>query len=172
MYPRNSERSLTTTTADPPLFDAILLLIGSVLSISLPFIAMLASYGGIVLERETGSVRFLLGLPNSRLDAYLGEYLSRAVGASTVNLPTGGSATAAPDSPSTICWGRSAHSGFEASRRHGPDLDCLPSAGRGRAEGPIPIGPGWRRRCRSERGVPTGHSFRSRCVFSTSGWCA
>lgn len=70
---------LTATSADPPLFDTILLVIGSVLSVILPFIAMLASYSGIVHERERGSVRFLLGLPNSRLDAYLGKYLSRSL---------------------------------------------------------------------------------------------
>jgi len=55
-----------------------MLLVGSLLSLILPFIAMLGSYGAIIQERETGSVRFLLGLPNSRLEAYVGKYLSRS----------------------------------------------------------------------------------------------
>ncbi|QLH77937.1 ABC transporter permease subunit [Halosimplex rubrum] len=62
-----------------PTFDTIMLLVGSILSVILPFIAMLGSYGAIIQERESGSVRFLLGLPNSRFDAYLGKYLSRSV---------------------------------------------------------------------------------------------
>jgi ABC-2 type transport system permease protein len=40
---------------------------------------MLGSFSAIVHERESGSIRFLLGLPNSRLDAYAGKYLSRTV---------------------------------------------------------------------------------------------
>ena len=56
-----------------------MLLVGSLLSLILPFIAMLGSYGAIIQERETGSIRFLLGLPNSRLEAYVGKYLSRSV---------------------------------------------------------------------------------------------
>lgn len=62
-----------------PPFDTIMLLVGSVLSVILPFIAMLGSYGAIIQERESGSVRFLLGLPNSRFDAYAGKYLSRSL---------------------------------------------------------------------------------------------
>ncbi|WP_436930488.1 ABC transporter permease subunit [Halosimplex halobium] len=68
----------STPGGDPPPFDTIMLLIGSLLSVILPFIAMLGSYGAIIGERESGSVRFLLGLPNSRFDAYAGKYLSRS----------------------------------------------------------------------------------------------
>ena len=68
----------SSPASDPPPFDTIMLLIGSLVSIILPFIAMLGSYGAIIQERETGSVRFLLGLPNSRLEAYVGKYLSRS----------------------------------------------------------------------------------------------
>ncbi|WP_436927301.1 ABC transporter permease subunit [Halosimplex amylolyticum] len=64
---------------EAPPFDSIMLLIGSIASIILPFVAMLGSYGAIIQERETGSVRFLLGFPNSRLEAYVGKYLSRSV---------------------------------------------------------------------------------------------
>ena len=70
---------LTSPNGEAPPFDTVVLLVGSVLSVILPFIAMLGSYGAIVQEREHGSVRFLLGLPNSRLDAYAGKYLSRSL---------------------------------------------------------------------------------------------
>ncbi|MFB6141312.1 MAG: ABC transporter permease subunit [Halosimplex sp.] len=70
---------VSTPGGRAPPFDTIMLLIGSALSFILPFIAMLGSYGAIVQERETGSVRFLLGLPNSRLEAYAGKYCSRSV---------------------------------------------------------------------------------------------
>jgi ABC-2 type transport system permease protein len=69
---------VSTPGGEPTAFDTIMLLVGSVLSVILPFIAMLGSYGAIIQERESGSVRFLLGLPNSRFDAYLGKYCSRA----------------------------------------------------------------------------------------------
>jgi ABC-2 type transport system permease protein len=52
--------------------------VGSGLSLVVPLVGLLASYAALVGERETGSVRFLLGLPNSRDDAYLGKFLSRA----------------------------------------------------------------------------------------------
>ncbi|MFB6087426.1 MAG: ABC transporter permease [Haloarculaceae archaeon] len=64
---------------EPPEFDQIMLVIGYVASFILPFVAMLASYSTIIHERERGSVRFLLGLPNSRTEAYVGKYLSRSV---------------------------------------------------------------------------------------------
>lgn len=53
--------------------------VGSGLSVLLPLVGLLGSYAALVGERETGSVRFLLGLPNSRTDAYLGKYVSRSV---------------------------------------------------------------------------------------------
>jgi len=60
-------------------FDNIMMAVGVLLSFAMPFIAMLGSYSAIVHERESGSIRFLLGLPNSRLDAYAGKYASRTV---------------------------------------------------------------------------------------------
>jgi ABC-2 type transport system permease protein len=57
--------------------DAVLV-IGSALSVLLPLVGLLGSYAALVGERETGSVRFLLGLPNSRDDAYLAKFLSRS----------------------------------------------------------------------------------------------
>lgn len=65
--------------AEAPMFDPVMLADGAVLALVVPFVAMLGSYSAIVHERERGSVRFLLGLPNSRLDAYAGKYLSRTV---------------------------------------------------------------------------------------------
>lgn len=53
--------------------------VSSGLSLVVPLVGMLASYAALVGERETGSVRFLLGLPNSRDGAFLGKYLSRAL---------------------------------------------------------------------------------------------
>jgi len=64
---------------DPPDADVVAVGIGSVLSFALPLVALLGTYASLAGERETGSVRFLFGLPNSRDDAYLGKYLSRSV---------------------------------------------------------------------------------------------
>lgn len=52
--------------------------VGSALSVLLPLVCLVGSYAALVGERETGSVRFLLGLPNSRDEAYVGKYLSRS----------------------------------------------------------------------------------------------
>lgn len=66
----------------PALRDAVLA-VGSVSHALIPLVGLLASYSALAGERESGSVRFLLGLPNSRLDAFLGKFGSRqtAVGA-------------------------------------------------------------------------------------------
>ncbi|PSQ33120.1 hypothetical protein BRD11_05710 [Halobacteriales archaeon SW_12_69_24] len=66
-------------SGDPASFDNIMMTVGVLLSFLLPFLAMLGSYSAIVHERDSGSIRFLLGLPNSRLDAYAGKYVSRTV---------------------------------------------------------------------------------------------
>lgn len=60
-------------------FGDLLMTVAFVGSLFLPFVAMLASYSAIVHEREHGSIRFLLGLPNSRAEAYVGKLLSRSV---------------------------------------------------------------------------------------------
>jgi ABC-2 type transport system permease protein len=71
---------LVDATGQPPApFDNIMMAVGVLLSFGLPFVAMLGSYSAIVHERESGSIRFLLGFPNSRLDAYAGKYVSRTV---------------------------------------------------------------------------------------------
>ncbi len=59
--------------------DGTVVLVAGILSFVVPLVALVASYGAVVGERETGSIRFLLGLPNSRDDAYLGKLCSRTV---------------------------------------------------------------------------------------------
>ncbi|GGJ12390.1 copper ABC transporter permease [Halobellus salinus] len=48
------------------------------LALVLGFIALSTSYGSITGERETGSIKLLLSLPNSRLDAIIGKFLGRS----------------------------------------------------------------------------------------------
>ncbi|WP_255150432.1 ABC transporter permease subunit [Halorarius halobius] len=68
-----------TAGYDPrPPMQVGVLAVGTALSFVVPLVALLGSYAAVVGERETGSVRFLLGLPNSRDDAYLGKFLARA----------------------------------------------------------------------------------------------
>ena len=50
----------------------------SLLALVLGFIALSTSYGSITGERETGSIKLLLSLPNSRLDAVVGKLLGRS----------------------------------------------------------------------------------------------
>lgn len=70
-------------SASPPRYrpdtGAAVMVVGTGLSLVVPLVALLGSYAALVGERETGSIRFLLGLPNSRDDAYLGKFASRAV---------------------------------------------------------------------------------------------
>lgn len=61
-----------------PQMEQAVVTIGGGLSLLLPLVGLVGSYAAIVGERETGSVRFLLGLPNSRDDAYFGKFVSRA----------------------------------------------------------------------------------------------
>lgn len=61
-----------------PDMELAVVTVGSALSFLLPLVGLVGSYAALVGERETGSVRFLLGLPNSRDEAYLGKYLSRS----------------------------------------------------------------------------------------------
>jgi ABC-2 type transport system permease protein len=61
-----------------PQMEFAVLAVGGALSLVVPLVGLLGSYAALVGERETGSVRFLLGLPNSRDDAYVGKFLARA----------------------------------------------------------------------------------------------
>lgn len=62
-----------------PANSAASVVVGSALSFVVPIVALVGTYGALVGERTTGSVRFLLGLPISRTEAYLGKYVSRAL---------------------------------------------------------------------------------------------
>lgn len=48
------------------------------LALILGFVALSTSYGSIVEERESGSIKLLLSLPNSRLDAVVGKLIGRS----------------------------------------------------------------------------------------------
>jgi ABC-2 type transport system permease protein len=48
-----------------------------VLAILLPIVALVASYLAIAGERESGGIKFLLSLPNTRRDVFLGKLASR-----------------------------------------------------------------------------------------------
>jgi ABC-2 type transport system permease protein len=63
----------------PPDMESVGVMLGSLLSFVVPLVALMASFSAIVSERMTGSVRFLLGLPNSRTDAFVGKFLSRGL---------------------------------------------------------------------------------------------
>jgi len=55
------------------LFSQLVLL----LMLLLPIVALVASYMSIAGEREGGGVKFLLSVPNTRRDVFVGKYLSR-----------------------------------------------------------------------------------------------
>lgn len=65
-----------TQRYEPPMETAVII-VGSALSFVVPLVGLLGSYAALVGERETGSVRFLLGLPNSRDDAFVGKFCAR-----------------------------------------------------------------------------------------------
>lgn len=48
-------------------------------SLLIPLVALVAAYLAIAGERESGSAKFLLGLPNTRWDIILGKFLSRGL---------------------------------------------------------------------------------------------
>ncbi|WP_306054301.1 ABC transporter permease [Natronococcus wangiae] len=50
---------------------------GPATEVVLPIVGLVVGYQAIVGERETGSIRFLLGLPHSRLDVVIGKFLGR-----------------------------------------------------------------------------------------------
>lgn len=50
---------------------------GNVFGLLLPIVALVVSYMSIAGERESGGLKFLLGLPNTRRDVFLGKVASR-----------------------------------------------------------------------------------------------
>jgi ABC-2 type transport system permease protein len=69
-----------------PEFDEAMSFLYTVMTLMISIIGLVVGYQAIVKERESGSIRFLLGLPNTRLDVILGKVIGRAavVGISTV----------------------------------------------------------------------------------------
>jgi ABC-2 type transport system permease protein len=68
-------------------------LLGSPVALLVPLIGLLLGYGSLAGEVESGSVKFLLSLPHSRLDAVLGKLAGRAT-ALAVGLSVGIAAAA------------------------------------------------------------------------------
>ncbi|WP_330631316.1 ABC transporter permease subunit [Halocatena halophila] len=62
-----------------PSMDTAVVGVGSLLSLTIPVVALLSSYATIIGERNSGSIRFLVGLPNSRSDAFVGKFISRSL---------------------------------------------------------------------------------------------
>lgn len=50
---------------------------GPATEVVLPIVGLIVGYQAIVGERETGNVKFLLGLPHSRLDVVVGKFIGR-----------------------------------------------------------------------------------------------
>jgi len=67
-----------SNSAQPDFYRVVWSLIGVGGSLLVPLIALVAAYLAIAGERESGSIKFLLGLPNTRSDVVLGKTLSRA----------------------------------------------------------------------------------------------
>lgn len=78
-------------SADEPFAQALYFLFSAV-GLLIPIIGLLLGYNAIVGERESGSIRFLLGLPNTRRDVVWGKLLGRTgviVAASVVAFAVG-----------------------------------------------------------------------------------
>ncbi|WP_255171094.1 ABC transporter permease subunit [Natrononativus amylolyticus] len=68
-----------------PGFDEAVSFMFTWMTLMISIIGLLAGYQAIVKERESGSIRFLLGLPNSRFDVVAGKVLGRSA---VVAVPT------------------------------------------------------------------------------------
>lgn len=75
---------LSTSTGDTETLRAVLpLVVLSAMTLLVPIVALGLSYEGIAGPRTSGSLQFLLGLPYSRRDYFLGTYVGRAALVST-----------------------------------------------------------------------------------------
>ncbi len=63
---------------DTPGYEQALGFVFSPIGFLVPIIGLIVGYQAIVGERESGSIRFLLGLPNTRLDVIVGKTVGRA----------------------------------------------------------------------------------------------
>lgn len=68
-----------------PSFDVAVNFLFGPIGLLVPIIGLIVGYRAIVGERESGSIRFLLGLPNTRSDVLVGKVLGRSV---VVAVPT------------------------------------------------------------------------------------
>ncbi len=62
---------------DPEFHNALLALSGNG-AILIPLIALVTAYLAIAGERESGSIKYMLSIPNSRRDVVLGKFISRS----------------------------------------------------------------------------------------------
>ncbi|TYL38588.1 hypothetical protein CV102_12390 [Natronococcus pandeyae] len=77
--------SLLATDGATPMFEDALSFLFTPIGFLIPIIGLVVGYQAIVSERESGSIRFLLGLPNTRRDVVLGKVLGRT---GVVAIPT------------------------------------------------------------------------------------
>ena len=68
-----------------PAFESGLLFLYSPIGFLIPIVGLIVGYRAIVGERESGTIRFLLGLPNTRRDVMLGKLVGRTA---VVAVPT------------------------------------------------------------------------------------
>lgn len=60
-----------------PEFDEAMSFLYTVMTLMISIIGLVVGYQAIVKERESGTIRFLLGLPNTRLDVIIGKVIGR-----------------------------------------------------------------------------------------------
>lgn len=75
-------QSGTTPRTDMTSIEAVLLTIPTLGTFVLPLAALVMSYNAIAGELESGSATYLLGLPNTRLEAIVGKLFGRTAAAS------------------------------------------------------------------------------------------
>jgi len=68
-----------STQTDAEAVRELLRTVAAIMSFLLPIVVLVASYLAIAGERESGGIKFLLGLPNTRGDVIVGKFLSRTL---------------------------------------------------------------------------------------------
>lgn len=62
----------------PPTFDDAISFLFTIVTLMVSIIALVVGYRAVVGERESGSIRFLIGLPHTRRDVIIGKVIGRA----------------------------------------------------------------------------------------------
>jgi len=75
----NVNEGSNTTVIAPEATYGLVNFLGAAVVILVPVIALLMAFKAIAGERESGSIRVLLGLPNTRRDMVVGKLLGRAL---------------------------------------------------------------------------------------------